>query len=126
MKRTLVRAMAFTAFIGLLCGCSIHPVQRIPSQPNHLLAGDSCLVTEDPSGSASVLCKHQAGFFGNSNSLQNQKQFMDNKLYECRYCWGRYQYQPPKLVTFQPLPVGYLNLPNSYRFRKLEYQVDNG
>ena len=118
--------MAFTLFIGLLCGCSIYPIKRIPSQPNHLLAGDSCLVIENRLGELSVLFSNGLVLFCNSDLLQNQKQFMDNNLYECRYCWGRYQYQPPRLVIFQPLSVGYLNLPGSYPIRKLEYQVDNG
>ncbi len=118
--------MAFTMFLGLLCGCLSHPIQRISSLPNHLLAGDSCLVIEDPSNGVSVLFSNGMVFFGNIDSLQNQKQFTDNNLYQCRYCWGHYQYQPPGLVIFQPLSVGYLNLPGSYPVRKLEYHVSNG
>ena len=118
--------MVFAIGAGLLSGCSSHLIHQVRSQPNGLLSGDSCLVIEDRVGRLSVLFSNGLVFFGEKQSVENQKQFMDNNLYECRYCWGWYQYQPPGLNVFRPLPSGYLNLPASYPVSKLEYQVHNG
>lgn len=111
---------------GLLSGCLSHPIRQVSSQPNGLLSGDSCLVIEDRMDRVSVLFSNGLVYFGNRQSVEDQQQFTGNNLYECRYCWGRYRYQPPRLTVFRPLTVGYLNLPGSYPVSKLEYQVNNG
>jgi|GEM_PF-2860993 len=118
--------MIFAIGTGLLSSYSSHFIHQVSAQPNGLLSGDSCLVIEDRLDRVSVLFSNGLVFFGGKRLVENQKQFMDNNLYECRYCWGWYQYQPPGLTVFRPLPSGYLNLPASYPVSKLEYQVDNG
>jgi hypothetical protein len=55
--------------------------------------------------------------------IESPKLFKDNNIYDCLYCWGKYQYQNNILTVFKPLPVGYLNLPGSYPIEQLKYQI---
>jgi hypothetical protein len=126
MKKAVALSVVLVTGIGLLSACSSSSIHQVTPQPNGLLSGDSCLVIEGRLDGLSVLFSNGLVFFGSQQSIEDQKHFTDNNLYECRYCWGRYQYQTPALTVFQPLPDGYLNLPGSYPVKKLEYRLHNG
>ncbi|QHT70063.1 hypothetical protein GXP67_27165 [Rhodocytophaga rosea] len=100
-----------------------HPINRIQSTPNSLLSGDSSLVLEDRMGRLTILFSNGLILFAGRNLIENEKQFTGDNLYQCRYCWGKYQYQNQILTVFKPLPVGYLNLPGSYPIDPLSYKI---
>ncbi len=122
-----LKAGILTCFlIFSLASCTVHPIVSVQSSAGNLLQGESSLAIESGVlNTTTVLFPNGIAFFSSEQWLEDEALFNGSDPYECRYCWGKYQYDDSVITVFKPLAVGILNLPGSYPIEKKMYKFND-